>query len=63
MWHNEWGSDILYSHQGRIQDFPLGGGVDSFWEGFGLRCRHFSVKMCAKMKELGPVGGVHWHAP
>ena len=32
-------------------------GVDPFWGGFGLQHGHFSVKMCAKMKELGPVGG------
>ena len=29
---------------------PIRGAVD-------LRCRHFSVKMYPKMKELGPVGG------
>ena len=29
---------------------PIGGGVD-------LRCRHFLVKMYAKTKELGPIGG------
>ena len=32
-------------------------GVDPFWGGFGLQHGHFSVKMYAKMKELGPVGG------
>ena len=32
------------------------GGVDPFWGGFGLQCGHFSVKMYAKTKELGPVG-------
>ena len=31
--------------------FPVGGG------GMDLRRRHFSPKMFAKMKELGPVGG------
>ena len=36
------------------------GGVDPFWGGFGLQHGHFSVKMYAKMKELGPVGR---HAP
>ena len=46
------------NRQGRIQDFPWGGGgVDPFWGGFGLQCGHFSVKMYAKIKELGPVGG------
>ena len=35
----------------------LGGG------GFGLQCGHFSVKMYAKTKELGPVGGVRWARP
>ena len=34
------------------------GGVDPFWGGgFGLQRGHYSVKMYAKMKELGPVGG------
>ena len=31
--------------------------MDPFWGGFGLQRGHFSVKMYAKMKELGPVGG------
>ena len=33
--------------------------MDPFWGGggFGLQHGHFSVKMYAKMKELGPVGG------
>ena len=45
------------------QGFPVGGHgpdrghVDPL-EGCG--CVHFSVKMHAKMKELGPIGG---HAP
>ena len=43
--------------------FPVGGGVDPFWRGFGLRRRHFSLKMYAKTKELGLVGGVRRHAP
>ena len=43
--------------------FHGGGGVDPFWGGFGLQRGHFSVKMYAKTKELGPVGGVRWHAP
>ena len=34
---------------------PLGG-VD-------LRCGHFLVKMYAKTKELGPIGGMHWAHP
>ena len=33
------------------------GGVDPFWWGFGLQRGYFSVKMYAKTKELGPVGG------
>ena len=37
--------------------FPLWGHGPIFWEGMDLRYRHFSVKMCVKMKELGPVGG------
>ena len=42
----------------QIQDFPLGG--------TNLRRRHFSAKTCVKMKELGPVGGMHYqhlHTP
>ena len=39
------------------------GGVDPFWGGFGLQHGHFSVKMYVKTKELGPVRGVHRHAP
>ena len=35
---------------------PVGGAVD-------LRCGHFSVKMYAKMKELGPMGGVRRARP
>ena len=42
--------------QGLIQDFPWGG-MDPFWGGFGLQRGHFSEKMYAKMKELGPEGG------
>ena len=34
----------------RVGRGPIGGG-------FGLRCGHFSVKLCVKTKELGPVGG------
>ena len=36
--------------------FPVGGGVD-------LRCRCFSPKMYAKMKELGPIGAVRRARP
>ena len=36
--------------------FPVWGGVDPLG-GVDLQCGHFSVKMYAKMKELGPVGG------
>ena len=36
------------------------GGVWTHWGGVDLRHRHFSVKMDAKMKELGPIGG---HVP
>ena len=32
--------------------FPVGGGGG----GADVRCGHFSVKMCAKTKELGPIG-------
>ena len=46
------GVDLLGGHVD-----PLGGSVDP-------RCGHFSPKMCAKMKELGPVGGeCTRHAP
>ena len=37
--------------------FSVGGGMDPFWGGFGLQRGYFSVKMYAKTKELGPVGG------
>ena len=40
----------MYHHSGGSR-ISRRGGVD-------LRCRHFSPKMCAKMKELGPIGGV-----
>ena len=36
--------------------FPVGGGVDPLG-GRGLQCRCSSVKMYAKMKELGPIAG------
>ena len=36
---------------------PLGAGVDPLGAGVDLRCGHFSVKMYAKTKELGPIGG------
>ena len=41
--------------------FPIGG-VDPLG-GVDPRCGHFSVKMCVKTKELGPIGGVRRHAP
>ena len=34
-----------------------GGGACTHWGGMDLRHRHFLVKMYAKMKELGPIGG------
>ena len=37
--------------------FSVGGHGPILGGGFGLQCGHFSVKMYAKMKELGPVGG------
>ena len=38
--------------------FPVGGGVHPLGGGWrGPRHGHFSVKMYAKMKELGPIGG------
>ena len=36
--------------------FPVGGACTR-WGGVDLRRGHFSVKMYAKMKELGPKGG------
>ena len=42
--------------QWRIQDFPRGG-VHPLVKGVDLRCGHFLVKMYAKTKELGPIGG------
>ena len=42
--------------QWRIQDFPLGG-CAPIRGGMDLQRGHFSVKMYAKMKELGPMGG------
>ena len=29
----------------------------SHWGGADCQCGHVSVEMCAKMKELGPIGG------
>ena len=37
--------------------FPIGGACTHWGVGVDLRRRHFSVKMYAKMKELGPIGG------
>ena len=37
--------------------FSVGGRGPILGGGFGLQRGHFSVKMYAKMKELGPVGG------
>ena len=49
---------ILSRYTGPDLGFSVGGGgVDPFWGGFGLQHGHSSVKMYAKMKELGPVGG------
>ena len=41
-------------NQWQIQDFLRGGGGPIRGHGHG----HFLVKMCAKMKELGPIGGI-----
>ena len=43
--------------------FSVGGAWTHFGGGVGLQRGHFSVKMYAKMKELGSVGGVRRHAP
>ena len=37
--------------------FPVGGVVHPLGGGVDLRCGFFSVKMDAKTKELGPIGG------
>ena len=37
--------------------FPVGGGRAPVRRGVDLRRGHFLVKMYAKMKELGPIGG------
>ena len=37
---------------------PRGGGGIDPWGGIDLQCGRFLVKMYAKMKELGPMGGV-----
>ena len=42
-------------------EFPVGG-VNPLG-GMELRCRCFLMKMGAKMKELGPVGGMCWAHP
>ena len=48
MSHKHYSGGSRISRRGGMH--PLGGGVD-------LRRRRFSVKMYAKMKELGPIGG------
>ena len=58
-WLNENQAFIFNSGGSRISRRgrgPVGGGEN-------LRCRQFSMKMYAKMKELGPVGGVCWPCP
>ena len=47
------------SMQGQIQDFLLGGAPTLIGGGANLQHRCFSVKTYVKMKEFGPVGGVH----
>ena len=46
---------VLSPHQWRIQDFSLGGPVPTCWGDLRHGC--FLVKMNAKMKELGLIGG------
>ena len=48
------------SFTGPDPGFSVGGALIHFG---GVLASNFSVKMYAKMKELGPVGGVYWHAP
>ena len=51
-------------HSGLDPGFFVGGGRGPILGGFGLQRGHFSVKMYAKTKELGPVGGAcAGHAP
>ena len=50
----------MVSNQGRIQDFPLGGGGGAptlIGGGANLQHRRFLVKTYVKTKEFGPVGG------
>ena len=42
--------------------FPIGGRAPIRW-GVDLRHGYFLVKMCAKTKELGPMGGVRRARP
>ena len=42
--------------------FPIGGHAP-IRGGGDLQRGHFSVKMYVKMKELGPMGGMHWAHP
>ena len=49
----------FHIHQGRIQEFPLGGAPTLVGGGANLRHRHFLVKTSVKTKEFGPVGGGH----
>ena len=46
-------------HTGPDPGFSVGGTWTHLGGGFGLQCGHFSVKMYAKTKELGPVGRRH----
>ena len=42
--------------------FPVGG-TPTHWGGTNLQRIHFLVKTYVKMKEIDPVGGVHWRRP
>ena len=51
--------DVSFSDGSRISRR----GACTHWGGVDLRCGHFLVKMYAKIKELGPIGGVHLACP
>ena len=48
---------LEFCFAGSDPGFPVGGDVDPFRGDMDLCNGHFSVKMCVKTKELGPVGG------
>ena len=53
--HKYWMQENIYYYSGRSR-ISQGGGMHPLG-GVDLQCGHFLVKMYAKMKELGPIGG------